>query len=84
LVAASFFLRWLVGAVLGVSGNPWNLPLDIDKACRDTDFSCEVRSGILVPIFSITLASALFLFYRLSLVTDHTYGWRKSSRKKSC
>jgi NACHT domain-containing protein len=68
LVAAAFFLLWLLRAALAVGGEPWNLPFDLDKACGDTGFSCEALSGTLVPIFSIALASALFLFYRLSQV----------------
>jgi hypothetical protein len=68
LVAAAFFLLWLVRAALLVRGDPWNLPFDFDEACRDTGFSCEALSGTLAPISSIALASALFLFYRLSQV----------------
>jgi len=61
LVAAAFFLLWLLRAGLAVGGDPWNLPFDLDKACGDTGFSCEALSGTLAPIFSIALASALFL-----------------------
>jgi NACHT domain len=68
LVAAAIFLLWLVRAALAVGGDPWDLPFDLDKACGDTGFSCEALSGTLAPIFSIALASALFLFYRLSQV----------------
>jgi hypothetical protein len=68
LVAAAFFLLWLIRAALAVRGDPWNLPFDLDKACSDTEFTCGALSGTLAPIFSIALASALFLFYRLSQV----------------
>jgi NACHT domain len=39
-----------------------------DKVCGSTSFSCNMLSGILGPILSLALASAIFLLVRLWLV----------------
>ena len=47
-----------------VTSDPAGLPVNLDSACSDTDFSCEALAGTLLPIFSLALASAVFLLYR--------------------
>jgi hypothetical protein len=68
-LAAVVFVLWVVRAlVVVIRSDSHSVPLDLETACNDTGFSCDTLSGTLVPIFSIALASAVFLFYRLSQV----------------
>jgi hypothetical protein len=68
-LAAVVFVLWVVRAfVVVIRSDSHGVPFDLETACGDTGFSCDALSGTLVPIFSIALASAVFLFYRLSQV----------------
>jgi hypothetical protein len=51
-----------------IRGGPHGAPFDLDKACSDTSFSCDVLAGTLVPILSLAVASAVFLWIRLTNV----------------
>jgi hypothetical protein len=42
--------------------------VNVDQACRNTPFSCDILAGTLGPLFSLAFASALFLLVRLWLV----------------
>ena len=44
------------------------LGVNIDAACRNTGFSCDVLAGTLGPLFSLAFVTALFLVVRLWLV----------------
>jgi hypothetical protein len=69
LVIAVVFGAWVLRAVLVVvRDDPGDVPINLEQACDNTGFSCDALSGTLAPIFSIALASAVFLFYRLSRV----------------
>jgi len=68
-LAAVVFVLWVVRAfVVVIRSDSHGVPFDLETACGDTGFSCDALSGTLAPIFSIALASAVFLFYRLSQV----------------
>src|SRR5512132_1312718 len=65
-LAAVVFVLWVVRAlVVVIRSDSHGVPFDLETACGDTGFSCAALSGTLVPIFSIALASAVFLCYRL-------------------
>jgi len=69
IVASALFILWVGRALLIALHSQWrNVPFNLDKACQNTNFSCDAASGALVPIFSIALASLVFLFFRLSRV----------------
>ena len=69
IVVSALFVLWVARALLIALHSQWrNVPFNLDKACRDTNFSCDTASGALLPIFSIALASLVFLFFRLSRV----------------
>jgi hypothetical protein len=68
-VAAAIFVLWVLRAtIVVVTSDPAGVPMNLDSACQDTDFSCEALAGILLPLFSLALASAVFLLYRHSRV----------------
>lgn len=69
IVASALFILWVARALLIALHSQWrNIPFNLDQACKDTSFSCDAASGALVPIFSVALASLVFLFFRLSRV----------------
>jgi hypothetical protein len=69
IVASALFILWVARALLIALHSQWrNVPFNLDKACKDTSFSCDAAAGALVPIFSVALASLVFLFFRLSRV----------------
>ena len=52
-----------------IAGKPSSfLAVNVDAACRNTSFSCDILAGTLGPLFSLAFASALFLIVRLWLV----------------
>ena len=52
-----------------IAGKPSSfLAVNVDAACRNTSFSCDILAGTLGPLFSLAFASALFLLVRLWLV----------------
>jgi NACHT domain len=64
-VGAAVFLLGVARAVyVVVTSDPGAAPVNLDSACADTDFSCEALAGTLLPIFSLVLASAVFLLWR--------------------
>jgi NACHT domain len=68
-VIAVIFFAWIARAILVVIRNdPGRVPLNLEDACANTDLSCDAISNSLTPILTIVLASAVFLFYRLSRV----------------
>ena len=68
-VIAALFVLWIIRAlVVVVRSEPASFPMDVERACRDTDFNCDALAGILLPISSLALASAVFLLYRQSRV----------------
>ena len=69
IVASALFILWVARALLVALHSQWrNIPFNLDKDCKETSFSCDAASGALVPIFSVALASLVFLFFRLSRV----------------
>jgi hypothetical protein len=68
-VVAALFVLWVVRAfVVVVTSRPASFPMNVEAACRDTAFNCDALAGILLPISSLALASAVFLLYRHSRV----------------
>jgi hypothetical protein len=68
-VVAVVFVLWVVRAAVVVwRKEPLSVPLNLDEDCRNMSFSCDALFGTLAPVFSIALASVVFLFYRLSRV----------------
>jgi hypothetical protein len=52
-----------------ILGKPSSLlGVNVDTACRNTTFSCDLLAGTLGPLFSLAFASAVFLLVRLWLV----------------
>jgi hypothetical protein len=52
-----------------ILGKPSSLlSVNVDTACRNTTFSCDLLAGTLGPLFSLAFASALFLLVRLWFV----------------
>jgi hypothetical protein len=52
-----------------VEGRPSSfLAVDVDRACRNTPFSCDILAGTLGPLLSLAFGSAVFLLLRLWLV----------------
>jgi len=70
-VAGGALLLALVGASVYavVAGSPSGALAYADKVCGSASFSCNMLSGILGPILSLALASAIFLLVRLWLVS---------------
>ena len=69
IVASTLFILWVARALIVALHSQWrNVPFNLDKACENTSFSCDAAAGALVPIFSIALASLVFLFFRMSRV----------------
>jgi hypothetical protein len=68
-LVAVVFVLWVVRAAVVVwRKEPLSVPLNLDEDCTTTNFSCDALFGTLAPVFSIALASVVFLFYRLSRV----------------
>jgi hypothetical protein len=64
-VVAALFVLWVARALYVVlRSRPASFPMDVEKACRDTSFNCDALAGILLPLSSLALASAVFLLYR--------------------
>jgi NACHT domain-containing protein len=62
-------LALIGGSVFAVvSGRPSGFLAHADSVCGSASFSCNILSGILGPILSLALASAIFLLVRLWLV----------------
>jgi hypothetical protein len=55
-------------AVIVITGNAHHGPVDIEAACTKANFSCSAVAGTLGPVFSLALATALFLMVRLRMV----------------
>jgi len=70
-VAGGILLLALVGASVYavVAGSPSGFLAYADRVCGSASFSCNILSGILGPILSLALASAIFLLVRLWLVS---------------
>jgi NACHT domain len=68
-VVAALFVLWVARALyVVVTSRPASFPMDVEKACKDTNFNCDALAGILLPISSLALASTVFLLYRHSRV----------------
>jgi hypothetical protein len=68
-LVAALFVLWVIRAlIVVVTSRPATFPMDVEAACRDTDFNCDALAGILLPIASLALASTIFLLYRRSRV----------------
>jgi NACHT domain len=64
-VGAAIFLLGVARTIyVVVTSDPGGVPVNLDSACDDTDFSCEALAGTLLPILSLALASAVFLLWR--------------------
>src|SRR5512132_4247109 len=64
-VVAGLFVLWVLRALYVVLwSRPASFPMNVEKACKDTDFNCDSLAGILLPISSLALASTVFLLYR--------------------
>jgi NACHT domain len=70
-VAGGVLLLAMVGASVYavVAGSPSGFLAYADRVCGSASFSCNILSGILGPILSLALASAIFLLVRLWLVS---------------
>jgi hypothetical protein len=55
---------------VAITRRPLGFPLhlDPDSGCERISFSCDVLTGILLPILTLALASVVFLYFRLSYV----------------
>lgn len=63
-VGAAIFLLGVARTIyVVVTSDPGGVPVNLDSACDDTDFSCEALAGTLLPILSLALASAVFLLW---------------------
>jgi NACHT domain len=51
-----------------IAHRPLGFPFDPDTGCERISFSCDVLTGILLPILTLALASLVFLSFRLSSV----------------
>jgi hypothetical protein len=68
-VIAALFVLWVIRAfIVVVTSRPDRFPMNVEAACRDTAFNCDALAGILLPLSSLALASAVFLLYRHSRV----------------
>lgn len=68
-VGAAVFLLGVARTIyVVVTSDPGGVPVNLDSACEDTDFSCGALAGTLLPIFSLVLASAVFLSWRQARV----------------
>jgi hypothetical protein len=68
-VGGVVLVAWMVwAAVVVVSNDVHHGPIDIEAACNATSFSCGALAGTLGPVFSLALASAVFLLIRLRVV----------------
>jgi len=64
-VIAALFVLWVIRAfIVVVTSRPDRFPMNVEAACRDTAFNCDALAGILLPLSSVALASAVFLLYR--------------------
>lgn len=64
-VVAALFVLWVARALYVVlTSRPATFPMDVERACEDTDFNCDALAGILLPLATLALASAVFLLYR--------------------
>jgi hypothetical protein len=55
-------------AVVVATGNAHHGPVDIEAVCTKANFSCGAVAATLGPVFSLALATALFLVVRLRMV----------------
>ena len=55
-------------AVVAIAHRPMSFPFDPDTGCERIGFSCDVLTGIFLPILTVALASLVFLSFRLSYV----------------
>ncbi len=74
LLLAALIVQAFVVIVLG---KHWTY-IPLDQRCQTDSVSCGILSGITVPILSIALASATFLFFRLGRLRK---GYRRKARK---
>ena len=51
-----------------IARRPLAFPFDPDTGCGRIDFSCDVLTGIFLPILTLAVASLVFLSFRLSSV----------------
>jgi hypothetical protein len=65
---AGFLLVWMGWAVYVVVTHDRHPGIDIEQTCKSADFSCSAVAGIAGPLFSLALASAAFLVFRLRRV----------------
>lgn len=55
-------------ALIVISGNHHHGPVNVEAVCTRANFSCSALAGTLGPLFSLALATALFLVVRLKRV----------------
>jgi hypothetical protein len=69
VLGAIALIALVIRAVVVVIANrPLGFPFDPDTGCERISFSCDVLTGILLPILTLALASLVFLSFRLSSV----------------
>ena len=70
VVGGLLLLALIGGSIYAVvAGGPSGFLAHADRVCGSASFSCNILSGILGPILSLALASAIFLLVRLWLVS---------------
>lgn len=70
VVGGVLFFALIGGSIYAVvSARPSGFLAYADRVCNRASFSCNILSGILGPILSLALASAVFLLVRLWLVS---------------
>jgi hypothetical protein len=65
LVLVALVIR---AVVVAIAHHPMSFPFHPDTGCEQIGFSCEVLTGIFLPILTVALASLVFLSFRLSFV----------------
>ena len=76
---------WVLRAIgIVITGKSWSFPFDADKRCDTAKIgvSCGALSGLVMTVFSLALASAVFLFWRLRHVRG-PYVKRAKDKEKS-
>jgi hypothetical protein len=66
--ATILVLLVIMASTVVITSNTAVFLVNIDEVCEDTSFSCDTLAGILFPLFSLALASAVFLLHRYSRV----------------
>ncbi len=67
-LGAFALLVWMAYAIYVVVSHDRHPGVDIEKTCSSAPFSCSAVAGVVGPLLSVALASAVFLAFRLRRV----------------